>query len=389
MTVILEALPARHGDCLLLHYGPPEERQLVLIDGGPARVWRETLSRRLDALRAAQDLEDHQGLLIRLVMVSHIDDDHIRGILELTDLLCERRDDQKALPYRIEELWHNSFDDIVGNQADRLYTAAAAVAGAASGSGFSHFDLDPHAQAVIASVPQGRALRNNARKLDLAVNRVTASGPLVVPSGRKLAVDLDGGPTLQILGPNQQRLDDLHQEWDEILREKGLDQSDGQAAAAAFVDKSVFNLSSLVVLAAAGSKRALLTGDARGDDVLAYLREAGALADGRARFDVLKLPHHGSDRNVTPEFFEAVSADHYIVSGDGRHGNPELATIQMIREAQGQSAYNIHLTYAVDNFVEGYPKAQLAQLLADMVTENPEIRIFHPRPDRPAIAINL
>jgi len=29
------------------------------------------------------------------------------------------------------------------------------------------------------------------------------------------------------------------------------------------------------------------------------------------------IPHHGSDRNVDPEFFKRVTADHYIVSGNG------------------------------------------------------------------------
>ena len=42
----------------------------------------------------------------------------------------------------------------------------------------------------------------------------------------------------------------------------------------------------------------LLTGDARGDDVLAGLREAGLLRRSPLHVDVLKLPHHGSDRNV-------------------------------------------------------------------------------------------
>jgi len=390
MPLTLEALPARHGDCLLLHYGAADEPKLVLIDGGPAQVWNDALKKRLDELRAAQALEDHEGLTIRLLMVSHIDDDHIRGILEMTDLLCERRDDQKPLPYRIAELWHNSFDDIVGNNADRLHTASmAAVAGAATGGPFPHLNIERHAEAVISSVPQGRALRNNALKLSLDTNRPTGGAPLVVPRGRKLAVELDGGLTLRILGPNQQRLEDLQKEWDKILTEKGLDQPDGQAAAAAFVDRSVFNLSSLVVLAQADGKRVLLTGDARGDDVLAYLREADILGNGTVHFDVLKLPHHGSTRNVAPEFFERITADHYVMSGDGRHGNPEIATIEMIREARGDAAYKLYLTYPVDDFHQDYPKQQLLQLLANITAANPQTSVTHPSRRGVGVSIDL
>ena len=92
MAAVLEALPALHGDCPMLHDGPDEERQLVLIDGGPPKVWTDVLQKRLLELREDQDLLEHEPFPIRLVMVSHIDDDHIRGILEMTDLLREQKD---------------------------------------------------------------------------------------------------------------------------------------------------------------------------------------------------------------------------------------------------------------------------------------------------------
>ena len=64
------------------------------------------------------------------------------------------------------------------------------------------------------------------------------------------------------------------------------------------MDKSVFNLSSIVVLADSGGRRMLLTGDARGDHVLDGIEAAGLFKDDRLHVDLLKLPHHGSDRNV-------------------------------------------------------------------------------------------
>jgi hypothetical protein len=60
----------------------------------------------------------------------------------------------------------------------------------------------------------------------------------------------------------------------------------------------------------------------------------------------LKVPHHGSDNNMETIFFKRVPADHYIFSGDGEHGNPERATLQMLLDARGAEAdYTIHLTY--------------------------------------------
>jgi beta-lactamase superfamily II metal-dependent hydrolase len=129
------------------------------------------------------------------------------------------------------------------------------------------------------------------------------------------------------------------------LKKKGLaTDKNGKSLAAAFVDESVFNLSSIVVLAEAGKKKMLLTWDARGDDVLNALKTSGMLKSGLIHVDLLKLPHHGSDRNVATEFFRAVTADHYVVSADGRFGNPEISTLQMISEARGKDKFTIHLT---------------------------------------------
>ena len=64
--------------------------------------------------------------------------------------------------------------------------------------------------------------------------------------------------------------------------------------------------------------------------------------------DVLKGPHHGSDRNVEPIFFSRITADHYVFSGNGEHGNPERETLQMLLEERGDEDYTVHLTYPID-----------------------------------------
>ncbi len=75
------------------------------------------------------------------------------------------------------------------------------------------------------------------------------------------------------------------------------------------------------VLAKLGSKTMLLTGDARGDHILEGLREDGFLTGRSMKVNIMKVPHHGSDRNVDSEFFRTVKADHYVISGNGKHGD--------------------------------------------------------------------
>jgi beta-lactamase superfamily II metal-dependent hydrolase len=107
----------------------------------------------------------------------------------------------------------------------------------------------------------------------------------------------------------------------------------------------VFNLSSIVVLAEAGGRSMLLCGDARGDHVLSGLESAGKLpAGGTLALDILKLPHHGSIRNVEADFFTRLAARHYVISANGRDGNPESATLNAIAASRADDDFTIHLT---------------------------------------------
>ena len=86
----------------------------------------------------------------------------------------------------------------------------------------------------------------------------------------------------------------------------------------------------------------------RGDDhVLAGLDEAGIAHDAKTHVDILKLPHHGSIRNMRAEFFASVTADHYVISADGRHGNPETETLELIAGSPADDDFTIHLTNRV------------------------------------------
>ena len=72
------------------------------------------------------------------------------------------------------------------------------------------------------------------------------------------------------------------------------------------------------------------------------------------RVDLLKVPHHGSERNFEQEFFEQVTADHYVISADGKYGNPDVETLRMLTQARGKDRYTIWFTNKVtrvENFL--------------------------------------
>ena len=351
MAFTLEALQAKHGDALLLHWG---DDRLAVIDGGPSGVFRASVRPRLEAIQQERDVKT---LPIRLLMVSHIDDDHIHGVLDMTRYLADLDKEKKPRPWKIDTLWHNAFDDVVGNVEPLSKALGAAVAPVANGDPVpAGLAMDRYSALVLASVPQGKQLRADARALKLPVNR-PFKGLVWAPAKEKRQVELDDGLTFTIVGPLEAQVKELQKDWDKKLAamKKKKSAAEAQAIAAAFVDKSVYNLSSVVVLATRKKRTMLLTGDARGDYLLDGLRAAKLMKNDTIHVDLLKVPHHGSDRNVDDDFFRRITADRYVISADGKHDNPDPKMLRMLTTARGKDEYTIYLTNhvpAVDKFFE-------------------------------------
>ncbi len=144
--VTFEAVRAKYGDSILLHFGPDNDPQLVVIDGGPPGVWNDALQPRLDQLREERGLADAEPLDIALLMVSHLDADHISGVLDLMRLLNQKRVDQEPPPYNVRKAWVNTFEDLTGQTtggasfgaADAAALAASALGGALAKTQIGH-----------------------------------------------------------------------------------------------------------------------------------------------------------------------------------------------------------------------------------------------------------
>lgn len=377
MIFSLDVRRAKKGDCLILHYGSKDDPGLVLIDGGPSQVYQPHLKPRLAQIRKARGLDSDESLPVDLMMVSHIDDDHIKGILELTKELVDAKASSQPLPLRVRSFWHNTFDDIIGNSPKELLAAVTASFGTASLSGEPDTEgLDPDAAGVLASVGQGFRLRDDARNLQLRINP-QFGGKLVMADKKGDSIDIGKGLEITVAGPMKVELVALQKDHDKFLKESKADKKT-KAALASFPDKSVPNLSSLVLLAEAGKKSMLLTGDALGKKVLQGLELVGLLKkEGKMHVNILKMPHHGSDRNVDPTFFQRITADHYVFSGDGEHGNPERETLQMLLDESGDNKFTIHLTYPINEIdvlrEEDWKKEQ--QKEKNRKKNNPKVKV--------------
>jgi hypothetical protein len=185
MIFSLDVRRARKGDCLLLHYGTKTKPRLMLIDGGPSDVYKPHLEPRIQEIRKKRKLADVDSLTVDHMMVSHVDDDHIRGLIDLTGEEIVRQDAHEPLLLNVLNLWHNSFDAVINHTPDELTASLTKQFGAAATKGAGLDDAKVTAVEdkskegpevvrgtlqVLASIEQGFRLRGNAKKLGYGSN---------------------------------------------------------------------------------------------------------------------------------------------------------------------------------------------------------------------------
>lgn len=321
----IHAVDAGEGDCLLLE----SDDQFALIDGGI----KGTYERRL-----APYLLDTvgRGGTLNAVIVSHVDTDHITGVLDLFADLERARADGEADTFVVPDLWHNSFSRTMDTPNGELLVNLRMMMGQAGRANVAA----AHGSIAFLGISHGYLLERLATKLRIPINHFFGGRPIVQDDAAGQLWTL-GATQFAIAGPTQANLKALQDEWIRWIEDNVDGFAVGDLQTMANADKSVPNLSSVVMHGTTPHGDVLLTGDARGDHILQGLEQSGLLTPGGTHaYRLIKVQHHGSDRNVARSFFERLSADIYLISANGKHGNPDVEVLEMIVDtapAQGRS----------------------------------------------------
>lgn len=342
----LIVVQAEFGDCLLLQSSDGGNLISILIDGGPSQTYEKNLKPTLNTLLASKNLD--------LVILSHIDNDHVLGLLDLFEAIKKEKESGGSEVLKVSGLWHNSFGDLIGsNSYDNKL-----MGNLFSSNQFFAFGNDIKiarlpAISALKGISEGRDLSKLAQILGIPINP-QFGGDIIVTDHK--AIELDG-MKFHILGPTQKNLEKLRKIWNDWLRSHPqLVVTPKDFGALQVLDASITNLSSIMFMVESDGKKLLFTGDGLGRDVLEVLSEKKMLtSEGRLHVDILKVPHHGSERNVSEQFFATVTADVYIISANGRDDNPSFLTLKWIIESGKK--YRRKVTIVATNKTESIKKA--------------------------------
>jgi hypothetical protein len=315
LIVRLHVINGFEKDCLLLE----RQGRFALVDGGSAGTFEHHLQPYLQQQLGTAGTLD-------AVIVSQVDSDHSAGVVDLLADLERARVDGDARTVTVADVWYNSFGATMDNPEGSLQSSLQAMMSLAGRSNVAA----ANGASALLGIKQGARLRRLAIKLGIPLNG--AFGGQVISQEQQTGVKWGfGDTTFEVVGPTAANLRELQRDWVTWI-ENNLDAfATGNVAAMANADQGIPNLSSIVLLGATPKGDVLLTGDARGDHILQGLEQAGAVSGGGARqFRLIKVQHHGSDRNITREFFDRLTADIYVISADGKHGNADDQVLTML-----------------------------------------------------------
>jgi hypothetical protein len=363
------------GDCFLL---TGKDGKRVLCDGGMGPSMEKHVRPVLGKLKE-----------LEYIYVSHVDNDHINGILTLLENEAEwrihehkKKKKQKTTappfprPPKIKGILHNGFSHLIGETdkpIDNLanaFTAAEMLGNAVPAllalelpeATHAAEEMENFALGVKESVGVSQLIHQDA--LNIPLNKPLKS----MKEGRLLRVGGQGdrfkvgGMTWTLLGPTDDELTKLRDGWMNYLKsatgkkqvagiraqiKKQVDAFSNGAlntspfdlggwnGIADYKHVTVPNISSMVFMVEEGpkgkEKRLLLTGDAHQDFILRGLEQQGFVTEkGAIHVDVLKVQHHGSEHNMDKEFARRVSADHYVFGCNGEHKNPDERVLEIL-----------------------------------------------------------
>ncbi|HET8758934.1 MAG TPA: MBL fold metallo-hydrolase [Solirubrobacteraceae bacterium] len=347
----LKVFFASDGDCLLLS---SSDGHHALIDGGRSGSFQKVAWPVVQSLPA-----------IDLVVVSHIDADHISGILWLMGVVADWAvydyqttagrnpnfpEPTAPRPPKIKRLWHNSWHAQLGDLAAPIEEYIGQIG---DGVQSATFDLAttpvPAADAIYALQDLGESIPDGVELLRVVENDtpVPLNGKpfdaLVMLHRPPRSVKL-GRTKLTVIGPGKAHLEALRDEWREWLatmKPDGAGNAVGSLVQAAQIiektDPSKVtppNHASITLLAEERGRTCLLTGDAAEAEIIDGLAAARRIRNGRFDCNVLKVQHHGSEYNLSKEFAATVVADHYVFCADGANANPDPSVVKTIADVR-------------------------------------------------------
>ncbi|MCD9554655.1 MBL fold metallo-hydrolase, partial [Photobacterium carnosum] len=357
----IKMYPAQNGDAFLLS----TDITNILIDGGYTRTFNIYIQKDLEELAT-------RNACLNLVIVTHIDADHVGGIIRF---LALNSDSKSNNVISIEDIWHNSLRSLTSVKETELPPEDLEVINAINKRGHpKEFNPSPNFNEI--SARQGSTLAALIKSGGYVWNRTDGTQSICIDSVQYKQFQ---NGFVRVLAPSRERLESLIKSWKRDLRRYGFTGpvSTNQAIDDAFElnfehnnkglakggkpisagrkksleevykpDDSPTNGSSIATIIELNGIRLLMLADALAEDILMELQRMKSQGESMT-FDAIKISHHGSNYNTSPELLRIVDAPRYFISSDGsKHNHPDIELLRAIVDREASFTRTLYFNYS-------------------------------------------
>lgn len=373
-SMVIEMFPAENGDAFLVRL---DNKKNILIDMGYIDTYKTYIRDRLVEIK-------NENQCIDLLIITHIDEDHIEGAIEF---IKQNGDSESPQIIELKEIWYNSyrhlqFDKCKVEHISRFENRQLEEL-KLSNSSISRKEIN---ESKLISANQGSTLAGYLYGLGYINNKWNSSfNYKAVNLDSNNEIDLDD-IKMYVLSPNTKKLSELSKVWIEKLRKIDTDFSisDEEIFDDAYElymkkikpiidvneskdisyslkdfktlvqgdikqsnkDTSKSNGSSISFILEHKDKRLLFLGDAHEDIILNNIEkyeDKGVSLE----FDAVKISHHGSIKNNF-RWIEKVKSEKYLISTNGeKHGHPNEEVIAKILQCNKEMK-TFYFNYPLD-----------------------------------------
>lgn len=282
IMIKVEVLKAKHGDCIFITVCDEGKEYVILIDGGLDTTYQERRRRRSGPLKEKLSKLKEEGKHIDLLIITHIDYDHIGGILKWFEADFPKEE-------FVRKIWIN--DDVTIDDTSNLNNNAKHAVSLLK-------LLDNHNVAHEGQIVAGKEVLFDWGKIYvLAPNAVDHNA-----IAKRIAANLDNKLNTSY---HINIKDHVKKGW---TVEDLTPENDASIA---------------ILLHTNNGENGLFLGDANIDTVIQSISNLKVFEKPLC-CKWVKLAHHGSKNNFKPEFLQLVDGENYIFSSNGDYyGHPD------------------------------------------------------------------
>lgn len=335
----IKCLPARYGDSFLINICDGTKQYNILIDCGLKDTYNEFIKKELVSIKK-----------IDLLVLTHIDDDHINGAIELF------QDADIIDNIVIDNIWFNDLYKITEGKLKQNIKSDLSDNGSIESGKFDQEVSYRQAKSLSNYILESKHRDSWNKRLGI-ISCDDNYYKELYPIGDEVKIVL--------LSPSKERIEELFSKWCKninidkeklVIDNKTLksfysfyiksgkcggkfdEECSGKIAdieTMAEKDYNVKNTSNDVSIAffiETKKSKVLFLGDSNSKDIEKSLNQY--MEDKKLqkiKFDLIKVSHHGSKNNISNGLLELLESDKYMISTNGeRHNHPDLECLSKI-----------------------------------------------------------